>query len=262
MLGLFALAASLTYVAAASAEVQRSCEPCEPSLCKPLPAGGCKFGIVSDSCGCCSACAAGEGENCAGRGSAYPRCAPGLECKKSDKGKRSKLGVCVCKSNYEVCGSDGATYSTGCDLKAASLKAQSDKLPEIKVQHKGKCYQAPIIVTAPGEIWNVTGSQVYLSCEAIGVPTPVLTWRKVSVNNGKTEMLPGDRENLAVQTRGGPEKHEVTGWVLVSPLTPADAGSYECHVANAKGETSAAGGIHVVKSLDDIPTKKAKDDEL
>lgn len=32
----------------------------------------------------------------------------------------------------------------------------------------------------------------------------------------RTELLPGDRDNLAIQTRGGPEKHEVTGWVLVS----------------------------------------------
>lgn len=32
----------------------------------------------------------------------------------------------------------------------------------------------------------------------------------------KMELLPGDRDNLAIQTRGGPEKHEVTGWVLVS----------------------------------------------
>lgn len=32
----------------------------------------------------------------------------------------------------------------------------------------------------------------------------------------KMELLPGDRGNLAIQTRGGPEKHEVTGWVLVS----------------------------------------------
>lgn len=38
------------------------------------------------------------------------------------------------------------------------------------------------------------------------------------VLSGKKKMalLPGDRENLAIQTRGGPEKHEVTGWVLVS----------------------------------------------
>ncbi len=32
------------------------------------------------------------------------------------------------------------------------------------------------------------------------------------------ELLPGDRDNLAIQTRGGPEKHEVTGWVLVSVI--------------------------------------------
>ena len=40
---------------------------------------------------------------------------------------------------------------------------------------------APIIVTPPGDVYNVSGSQVYLSCEAVGVPTPVLTWKKVSL---------------------------------------------------------------------------------
>lgn len=39
---------------------------------------------------------------------------------------------------------------------------------------------APLIVTPPGEVYNVSGSQVYLSCEAVGVPTPVLTWKRVS----------------------------------------------------------------------------------
>lgn len=34
----------------------------------------------------------------------------------------------------------------------------------------------------------------------------------------RMELLPGDRDNLAIQTRGGPEKHEVTGWVLVSNI--------------------------------------------
>lgn len=27
----------------------------------------------------------------------------------------------------------------------------------------------------------MSGSQVYLSCEVVGVPTPVLTWKKVSL---------------------------------------------------------------------------------
>lgn len=120
-----------------------------------------------------------------------------------------------------------------------------------------------MIVTAPGEVYNVTGSQVYLSCEAIGIPTPVVTWKKIVGGKVKMELLPGDRDNLAIQTRGGPEKHEVTGWVLISPLTKEEEGSYECHAANAKGEASAIGIIHVVESLADIPVKKVtKDDEL
>ncbi|ERE91272.1 insulin-like growth factor-binding protein 7 [Cricetulus griseus] len=72
----------------------------------------------------------------------------------------------------------------------------------------------------------------------------------------RTELLPGDRENLAIQTRGGPEKHEVTGWVLVSPLSKEDAGEYECHASNSQGEASASAKITVVDALHEIPVKK------
>ncbi|KAK1799055.1 hypothetical protein P4O66_007321 [Electrophorus voltai] len=246
--------------AAAAGRVPRTCGTCDASSCAPLPADGCASGTVPDACGCCSVCAAGAGEPCGGRGSAAQRCAPGLECV---KGKKSKRGVCSCKSDYEVCGSDGVTYKTGCDLKAASLRAESERKPAIQVQNKGKCMQAPVIVTAPKEVWNVTGSQVYLGCEVIGIPTPVLTWRKVSGDEPTTLFLPGDRDNMAIQTRGGPEKHEVTGWVLISPLTKGEAGLYECHASNSLGEASAVGAIHVVDSISDIPSKKVvKEDEL
>lgn len=46
----------------------------------------------------------------------------------------------------------------------------------------------------------------------VSVLLQVLSGRK------RMELLPGDRDNLAIQTRGGPEKHEVTGWVLVSNI--------------------------------------------
>ncbi|KAL7988506.1 hypothetical protein Chor_007425 [Crotalus horridus] len=146
--------------------------------------------------------------------------------------------------------------------------------------------EGPSIVTPPKDIWNVSGAQVYLSCEVIGIPTPILTWNKVTVRkkertihhiNGsfktipstnakgleysimihelRVELLPGDRDNLAVQTRGGPEKHEVTGWVLISPLSKDDAGEYECHASNSKGEATASGKITVVNSLNEIPGK-------
>ncbi|XP_072550151.1 insulin-like growth factor-binding protein 7 [Salminus brasiliensis] len=210
--------------------------------------------------------APGLGEPCGARnGPAVARCAPGLECVKSKKDKKggSRTGVCTCKNNYEVCGTDGVSYDTACALKAASARAEGEGKSGIKVQHKGKCLRAPTIVTRPGEVWNVTGSQVFLSCEAIGIPTPVVTWKKINNNKGKMLLLPGDQENLAIQTRGGPEKYEVTGWVLISPLTKWDAGSYECHASNTKGEASAVGTIHVVESISDIPTKKVvQDDEL
>uniref|UniRef100_UPI003AAE3612 insulin-like growth factor-binding protein 7 n=1 Tax=Centroberyx gerrardi TaxID=166262 RepID=UPI003AAE3612 len=263
MLSLPAVVVLLSLASVSAGRVAGSCGPCDPAQCDPLPAEGCPAGSLLDSCGCCSVCAAGEGERCGGRGASARRCASGLECVKNDKDKKSKLGVCACKTDYEVCGSDGVTYKTGCDLKAASMRAVSEEKPEVKIQNKGRCATAPVIVTPPGDVYNVSGSQVYLSCEAIGVPTPVVTWKKVLSGKGKMQLLPGDRDNLAIQTRGGPEKHEVTGWVLISPLTKEEAGSYECHAANSKGEASAVGTIHVVESIDDIPVKKvAKDGEL
>ncbi|KAJ7423579.1 insulin like growth factor binding protein 7 [Willisornis vidua] len=124
-------------------------------------------------------------------------------------------------------------------------------------QHKQQ--ERPSIVTPPKDIWNVTGAQIYLSCEVIGIPTPVLIWNKIirgQYGVQRMELLPGDRENLAIQTRGGPEKHEVTGWVLISPLSKDDAGEYECHASNAKGEATASAKIHVVETLHEIALTK------
>lgn len=98
-----------------------------------------------------------------------------------------------------------------------------------------------------------------MSCEVLGVPTPVLTWNKIlrgQYGVQRLELLPGDRDNLAIQTRGGPEKHEVTGWVLISPLSKEDAGEYECHASNSKGEATASARITVVDALQEIPLAK------
>lgn len=56
----------------------------------------------------------------------------------------------------------------------------------------------------------------------------------------RMELLPGDRENLAIQTRGGPEKHEVTGWVLVSTLcVHRTAQTAECSLQTAHEQRTA-----------------------
>ncbi|XP_021252878.1 insulin-like growth factor-binding protein 7 isoform X1 [Numida meleagris] len=270
--------ALLTPAVAAVTELG-GCGPCDAARCPALPPRGCPLGRVRDACGCCWQCGRGEGEACGGAGVGGGRCAAGLECVKSRKRRKAKggpgpaaasgpaapVGVCVCKSRYPVCGSDGLTYGSGCQLRAASLRAQSRGEPAISQRSKGACEQGPSIVTPPKDIWNVTGAQIYLSCEVIGIPTPVLIWNKIIQGQygiQRMELLPGDRENLAIQTRGGPEKHEVTGWVLISPLSKEDAGEYECHASNAKGEATASAKIHVVETLHEIALTKDDGAEL
>uniref|UniRef100_UPI002540D20F insulin-like growth factor-binding protein 7 n=1 Tax=Euleptes europaea TaxID=460621 RepID=UPI002540D20F len=245
-----------------SSSSSAACPPCLPAQCPPLPGRGCPLGPVRDGCGCCAQCARGEGEACGVGGGVggggWGRCAAGLECRRRRKGQP---GACACKSRYPVCGSDGLTYPSACQLRAASLRAQSRGEAAVEQRSKGPCEQGPSIVTPPKDIWNVTGAQIYLSCEVIGIPTPVLTWNKIAKGQ-RTELLPGDRENLAIQTRGGPEKHEVTGWVLISPLSKDDGGEYECHASNSQGEATASARITVVNSLKEIPTIKGGEAEL
>ncbi|XP_077388936.1 insulin-like growth factor-binding protein 7 [Festucalex cinctus] len=230
------------------------CGPCEPGQCAPPPSEGCAAGSVRDACDCCDLCLAAEGERCVGSrsrgGGGAQRCGAGLECVRADK--KSKVGVCACKSQDEVCGSDGVTYAHICALKRADARASKQGQPPVGVRNKGRCAAAPVIVSPPARVFNVSGAQVFLSCEAVGVPTPVLTWRKETGGRKKLSLLPGDRDNLAVQTRGGPEKHQVTGWVLISPLTKDEAGTYECHAANAKGDASAVGEIRLVADIRDV----------
>lgn len=128
-----------------------TCGPCEPAACPPLPPRGCPLGETRDACGCCPVCARGEGEPCGGGGAGRGHCAPGMECVKSRKRRKGKAGaaaggpgvsgVCVCKTRYPVCGSDGVTYPSGCQLRAASLRAESRGEKAITQVSKGTCEQ-------------------------------------------------------------------------------------------------------------------------
>ncbi|XP_061066863.1 insulin-like growth factor-binding protein 7 [Eubalaena glacialis] len=114
-------------------------------------------------------------------------------------------------------------------------------------------------------VFVVSDKTASFNCEVIGIPTPALIWHKVKRGHygvQRAELLPGDRGNLAIQTRGGPEKHEVTGWVLESPLSKEDAGEYECHASNSQGQASASAKITVVEALHEIPVKKGEGAEL
>lgn len=155
-----------------------ACGPCEPAACPALPPQGCPLGETRDACGCCPVCARGEGEACGGGGAGRGHCAPGMECVKSRKRRKGKAGaaaggavvsgVCVCKSRYPVCGSDGHTYASGCQLRAASLRAESRGDKAITQVSKGTCEQgghqrflcardplpAPPATRDPGDRWE------------------------------------------------------------------------------------------------------------
>ncbi|XP_072122572.1 serine protease HTRA1-like isoform X1 [Mobula birostris] len=106
---------------------------CQLSRCSAMPVN-CTQGRVKDSCGCCWVCAAAEGESCGGR---HGVCAEGFQCVFA--GAKRKKGICACRQEEPVCGSDGRTYRNICSLKAASRGQQaSNALPVILIQ-KGAC---------------------------------------------------------------------------------------------------------------------------
>ncbi|XP_066474229.1 insulin-like growth factor-binding protein-like 1 [Tiliqua scincoides] len=240
------------------------CAPCQQELCAPVRCAAPEL-TARDECDCCPRCLSAEGERCGGARGA--RCGPGLVCVSQrpaeppspppQEAEEEGTGRCVCKEDGAVCGSDGRSYGSVCALHLHSWRAQHGGRERVRKVHDGECKLAPAIVVPPKKIHNITGAQVYLSCEVKAVPTPIITWKKVTESPKGVKLLeelPGDRVNMAVQVRGGPSKHESTGWVLINPLTKEDEGVYQCHASNMVGETHAEGNIKV---LEQSKNKKA-----
>ncbi|XP_035389062.1 serine protease HTRA1A-like [Electrophorus electricus] len=122
---------------------------CDKTMCPTMPKG-CSTGQVLDQCGCCPVCASGEGESCGGVGKlGDPVCGEGLECAvtggvghSSTVRRRGKNGVCVCRSGEPVCGSDGVSYQSTCELRRVSSRAQRLQQPPVLVVQRGACGKA------------------------------------------------------------------------------------------------------------------------
>ncbi|XP_042303612.1 insulin-like growth factor-binding protein-like 1 [Sceloporus undulatus] len=235
------------------------CPPCHPERCPRVLCGAAELTGL-DLCGCCPRCLGSEGERCGGARGAP--CGPGMVCvsRGKEEGPEEEeeegTGRCLCKEEGAVCGSDGRSYGSLCALRLRAWKEEASPVASsregrrLRKAHDGECKIAPAIVVPPKRIHNVTGAQVYLSCEVKAVPTPIITWKKVTESPKGVKLLeelPGDRVNMAIQVRGGPSKHESTGWVLINPLTKEDEGIYQCHATNMVGETQAEGNIKVLE---------------
>nr|XP_019584825.1 PREDICTED: insulin-like growth factor-binding protein-like 1 [Rhinolophus sinicus] len=147
-----------------------------------------------------------------------------------------------------VCGSDGRSYPSVCALRLRARHAPRAHPGHLHKARDGPCEFAPVVVIPPRSVHNVTGAQVYLSCEVRALPPPAITWRKVTQSPEGTQVLedlPGDHVNIAVQVRGGPSAHEATAWILINPLKKEDEGVYQCHSTNTAGEAQSHGTVTV-----------------
>ncbi|XP_038854328.1 serine protease HTRA1 [Salvelinus namaycush] len=111
-------------------------EVCDGSRCPVAPESRCYYGVVKDSCGCCTVCASGEGDICGERGIGL--CGEGMTCE-YPAGKRRVRGSCVCTLSEPVCGSDGRTYPSMCRLRAENKIAELSINPPVILIQKGHC---------------------------------------------------------------------------------------------------------------------------
>jgi hypothetical protein len=224
----------------------KNCPSCNVEMCqKPID---CVAGVVKDSCGCCDVCGKAEYELCdhpkVQSPYRYGNCGPALECRVRKDLEHLNGGpeaICYCRTEGSLCGTDNVTYDSPCQLEAAKIV----KNMYIGVGRDGPCNSAPLIISPPESVRNVTGSEVALMCESKGFPIPTIEWTFTRVDS-QTIFLPSDDLHISVNMRGGPEKWQVTGWMQIVGLEKIHEGDYTCVAQNEFGVTKATARVNVI----------------
>lgn len=233
------------------AQVKPGCGTCDPEAC-PRPVN-CLAGMVYDYCGCCRVCGRIEGEKCDNDSlplpykNTYGYCGDHLECRIRDDLQPNDPveAICFCKKTEVLCGSDGKTYMSLCQLMEEAYRQRNG----LKAVSRQPCKSEPWIVTGPDDATADRGSNTAFSCEGMGYPVPVIEWQLTRLD-GQSVALPSDDQHIAVQARGGPEKFEVTGWLQVLDVQDDDIGKYHCIVRNDHGEAKAFASLTIKESDD------------
>nr|QBA83590.1 insulin-like androgenic gland binding protein [Portunus trituberculatus] len=231
-----------------SQEAEVTCGECDKSTCPSVE--GCPSGVVADPCGCCDVCARGLGELCDPPAAPhrFGSCGEYLTCAGRSDLRNSQETTCQCQERTPVCGTNKVTYSTLCDLLA-----QVTHNPGLEVAVRGPCLAAPLIRSRPEDKERPPGSILVLDCEALGHPTPSITWRLTTIDGTSTE-LPGDNPAFAVQVRGGPESNMITGWVQIMRISQSTIGVYSCVATNSEGQAQASATVSLLKKDDNDHT--------
>jgi len=227
----------------------KPCEPCDTSKCPMTSDKECLAGLTLDRCGCCQVCAQRESELCnhpdVPASKQYEACGENLQCKlRKDTRGAPREARCECNDQVEMCGSDGKTYRNYCHLMETSKLAKAEQKPVIKVFKRKPCDSAPEITLPPVSVSNKTGSNVFLTCEAAGVPLPVVEWVYRSPS-GKQVVYPTDDDRISTLVRGGPNAHVLTSWLQIQALQQNDQGTYTCVASNTLGKVEKSCTVSV-----------------
>ncbi|XP_043919990.1 kazal-type serine protease inhibitor domain-containing protein 1-like [Protopterus annectens] len=224
-------------------EEEKECPVCQLELCPSLPT--CLAGKVKDRCGCCWECGNTEGKLCdpTPNRSFYGRCGEGLKCMvevDSDNFGHIPEPQCVCLKKGMICGSDGKTYRNLCKFREAIYSSQT--AVHLTIARKGPCKAAPVITKPPRDMVTIEGHDIIFDCAVSSYPMALIEWRK----EGSRLLLLGDDSHIAVQTRGGPQQYEITGWLQIKNIQKEDEGIYTCYANNGYGQNSASASLRVV----------------
>ncbi|XP_055353062.1 insulin-like growth factor-binding protein-related protein 1 [Paramacrobiotus metropolitanus] len=229
------------------------CPKCEEAQCAPLVGKQCLAGVVKDSCGCCDVCGNLEGDRCDRAGdngpTQYGPCGENLQCRhRVDLPEQD--AVCICKEQKMICGSNGETYENLCQL----LEDAHESEQRIMVDREGPCKGDPWIASAPDDAHIYEGDNTSLACEAMGNPVPTIMWTFVNKDHVE-KSLPSDDEHFSVQLRGGPEKFEVTSWLLIQSAKRTDEGNYRCIAKNDLGQKDIHAAVKIYRKGQQIPAE-------
>jgi len=233
------LVCAITWI---EAEELDACPVCDPDTCDSV--GACLAGTVPDACGCCQVCGRSEGELCdLNSGGDIGICGDNLMCTQQ---KYFNQFICTCEQKKMVCGNDGLTYSSPCQLNEESVRRMYTEanINELRMENWGPCISPPIIVTPPFDTFAPIGHNITLDCEAKGFPAPVISWQYETIS-GDSISLPSDDEMISVQMRGGPEPYMATGWAQILSLDPTYSGTYHCIASNSEGKVHASAKVGV-----------------
>nr|XP_033778769.1 basement membrane-specific heparan sulfate proteoglycan core protein isoform X4 [Geotrypetes seraphini] len=138
-----------------------------------------------------------------------------------DCGDRSDEINCPTKSPGDTCAPDQFTCVTSRTCIPASYQCDDEADCPDRTDEVG-C-SSPQVITPPEEaVVASRGETVRFTCVAVGVPTPIITWR---LNWGH---IPTSNR-VSMMSEGG------HGTLIIRDVKEADQGAYTCEAINAKG---------------------------